>query len=587
MAFKHKLSFLFSILAGITGIFCSAEKAADPARIALERLEKLMSTSEKKLLQREDNVDLSELPVTQIIKMLAAEPVAGKKIIEEAFDNANFFANYQRINLKTKKFEERLPVHLRNIFIALSESFLQCKHDPYIIANGFIDRLNKMYHKEYARQFYPNLNFKYSTKKRHFLDRMIQWYNNKKYNLGQKMTQSETFNYAVKAGFAAGTFTLACWAKNLKLHKKAEETVNAPMESFKTWGYSNFGWFSDSMSGTGFKVMNNNDLNLDPEAQEGRYSFDADLDKVVNQAVKKLTSNSPGANITLLYGPPGNGKTTCGKVIAKKAGCEMISYKPNSAGTALQFETGNNITKSLNQIEEIAKKLGKCVILIDEVDAMGHTRTEKSSNSDSKSHTTTSFFNGIENLANNLKDCNVEIFLATNFKENLDAALISRCGTRKIEVKNPDAEKIKKMVETYIQQKRPGDCNDDAVNKYTLQLIGCSARDIANIGKSLNENSELAIEEAIKDCKDASKSNFFEMNDNSIEVLWEKIPLRDEKEITAEINTLEQIKKVNKEIKILHKDKDAYKGFKKDLQIRISNAFSKSIEKRIEKLIAE
>lgn len=77
----------------------------------------------------------------------------------------------------------------------------------------------------------------------------------------------------------------------------------------------------------------------------------------------------------LLYGPPGCGKTFIGRAIAGELGAGFITL---SIVDVLNMWIGNS-EKNLHNIFSSARRHAPCVIFLDEVDALGHKRSQMTS----------------------------------------------------------------------------------------------------------------------------------------------------------------------------------------------------------------
>ena len=131
----------------------------------------------------------------------------------------------------------------------------------------------------------------------------------------------------------------------------------------------------------------------------------------------------------MFYGPPGTGKTLLAKALAGEAGVPFFAM---SGSDFVQMYVGVGASR-VRDLFASAKKAGKCVIFIDEIDALGRRRSEQSS--DERDQTLNALLNEMSGFRT---DDGVIVIAATNRIETLDPALL-RPGRfdRQIEVGLP------------------------------------------------------------------------------------------------------------------------------------------------------
>jgi len=131
----------------------------------------------------------------------------------------------------------------------------------------------------------------------------------------------------------------------------------------------------------------------------------------------------------LLYGPPGTGKTLLAQALAGEAGVPFFAL---SGSDFVQMYVGVGASR-VRELFQKAKKAGKCVIFIDEIDAMGKKRDDSAS--EEREQTLNALLSEMSGFK---KNDGTIVLAATNRLDTLDPALL-RPGRfdRKIEVGLP------------------------------------------------------------------------------------------------------------------------------------------------------
>jgi cell division protease FtsH len=131
----------------------------------------------------------------------------------------------------------------------------------------------------------------------------------------------------------------------------------------------------------------------------------------------------------MFYGPPGTGKTLLARALAGEAGVPFFAM---SGSDFVQMYVGVGASR-VRDLFAGAKKAGKCVIFIDEIDALGRRRSDQSS--DERDQTLNALLNEMSGFRTG---DGVIVIAATNRIETLDPALL-RPGRfdRQIEVGLP------------------------------------------------------------------------------------------------------------------------------------------------------
>lgn len=187
----------------------------------------------------------------------------------------------------------------------------------------------------------------------------------------------------------------------------------------------------------------------------------------------------------ILYGPPGTGKTLMAKALASEAGVDFLAV---SGSDFVQVYAGLGAGRIRNLFKKASEK-GKCVIFIDEIDAIGKKRdrgglggSDESDRTLNALLTEMSGFKGSEGII---------VMAATNRLDILDEALL-RPGRfdRQIEIGLPDLKARQDILALYTRN-RPID-NTISIEKIAQQTVYFSGAKLENL---MNEAAIYAARE--------------------------------------------------------------------------------------------
>ena len=175
----------------------------------------------------------------------------------------------------------------------------------------------------------------------------------------------------------------------------------------------------------------------------------------------------------LLYGPPGTGKTLLARALAGEAGVPFFAL---SGSDFVQMYVGVGASR-VRELFKNARKAGKCVIFIDEIDAMGKKRDDQSS--DERDQTLNALLSEMSGFR---PSDGVIVLAATNRLDTLDPALL-RPGRfdRQIEVGLPGKSERLSILKLHSRNKPVAEnVNWEALAQDTSCFSGASLENLLN-----------------------------------------------------------------------------------------------------------
>jgi cell division protease FtsH len=181
----------------------------------------------------------------------------------------------------------------------------------------------------------------------------------------------------------------------------------------------------------------------------------------------------------LMLGPPGCGKTYMAKAIATEANMPFISMSGSEFVEVFVGVGASRVRKLFKKARDLAYGYGGCILFIDEIDAIGRSRTFSFMGGQETNSTLNQVLAEMDGLKG--KDQNIVVIGATNAPEqHLDQALL-RPGRfdRKIIVSFPSQEDREELFKFYLKKVKAE--KDLDLGRLARRAVGKSPADIANI----------------------------------------------------------------------------------------------------------
>ena len=177
----------------------------------------------------------------------------------------------------------------------------------------------------------------------------------------------------------------------------------------------------------------------------------------------------------LLEGPPGTGKTLLARATANEADVNFI-YATGSEFVEMYVGVGASRVRTLF---EKAEKMKPCIIFIDEIDAIGGSRSDRNGGNSERDQTLNQLLTNMDGFQS--RD-GIIVMAATNRAEMLDKAL-TRNGRfdRKVTVGIPDKKGRQQILKVHLENKSlDKDCNLESIYELTSGFSGAELANLTN-----------------------------------------------------------------------------------------------------------
>lgn len=241
------------------------------------------------------------------------------------------------------------------------------------------------------------------------------------------------------------------------------------------------------------------------------------------QATLENKALLPYKNRLIIYGPPGNGKSTLARMFAQLTGSKLYELDGPSVVRRYVGQGVENIESLFEEaLQYCQAERQKVVIFIDEVDAIANNSGDTNYRSE--------HIAALQKLWIYLDKCkeNPYVFFvcATNHFDELDKIFLDRFGANVIEITNPDAQLRHKVISYYFEKQQlfiSASLLHELVKltaDFSIRSLEDLASDVCLAKHFSTESVDVLTRQAIRDIKIKMKKN---ANKNSKESLLQQI----------------------------------------------------------------
>jgi len=242
--------------------------------------------------------------------------------------------------------------------------------------------------------------------------------------------------------------------------------------------------------------------------------------KAANEAQRNGTPlPRPFKNRVILYGPPGNGKTTVARKIAQESRSKLIEICGAEVVQKFYGDGVKNIDRLFTQADDyVEKECGTVIIFIDEIDAI--TKTDGESREEHLA-ATQKIWRELDRIKG---DPRIGFICATNNFNKLNNAFLERFGENKIEIKNPDEETRRKILRHFIKVRSGQTWSTNLLDKFARETKDLSIRAVEDLVEgsysAAEHNNEVLTEAIIQNVLSAIKKQAKEEGESWGEWTW-------------------------------------------------------------------